>query len=178
MGRIKKEEMKSQDKRYMLFIFGDFSEMENFIDEISYQLVTIVSSEFLKFNYGEFGMVLHFRTKETFVELKDYIDMCLEGQVEQYFLMEATENVDIKMDRKLKKDFLNIDGVKKENKNKEVDVEKLNEVKEKKLPESPKPTVDQILEKITEKGIESLTKEEKQILDNYGKRENGGNKIN
>ena len=201
MGRIKKEEMKSQDKRYMLFIFGDFSEMENFIDEISYQLVTIVSSEFLKFNYGEFGMVLHFRTKETFSELKDYIDMCLEGQVEQYFLMEATENVDIKMDRKLKKDFLNIDGVKKENKNKEVDVEKLNEEKEKKLgnimefilplsdenfefpmkfkrPESPKPTVDQILEKITEKGIESLTKEEKQILDNYGKRENGGNKIN
>ena len=64
MGRNKKEEMKSQDKRYMLFIFGDFSEMENFLDEISYQLVTIVSSEFLKFNYGEFGMVLHFRTKE------------------------------------------------------------------------------------------------------------------
>jgi hypothetical protein len=45
-------------------------------------------------------------------------------------------------------------------------------------PQKPKPTVDQILEKITEKGIESLTKEEKQILDNYGKRENGGNKIN
>jgi hypothetical protein len=127
--------------------------------------------------------------------------MCLDDVVEQYFLMEATENVDIKMDRKLKKDFLNIDGVKKENKNKEVDVEKLSEEKKKKLgdmmefilplsgtnfefpmefkrPESPKPTVDQILDKISEKGIESLTKEEKQILDNYGKRKNGGNKIN
>jgi hypothetical protein len=45
-------------------------------------------------------------------------------------------------------------------------------------PETPKPTVDQILEKITEKGIESLTKEEKQILDNYATRKNGGNKIN
>ena len=199
--RKKKEEMESLDKRYMLFIFGDFTEMENFIDEISYQLITVVSSQFLKFNYGEFGMVLHFRTKETFSELKDYIDMCLDGQVEQYFLMEATENVDIKMERKLKRDFLNIDGVKKENKNKEVDVEKLSEEKEKKIgnimefilplsediinipmtfkrPESPKPTVDQILEKITENGIESLTKEEKQILDNYGKRENGGNQIN
>ena len=104
------------------------------------------------------------------------------------------------MDRKLKKDFLNIDGVKKENKNKKVDVEKLSEEKEKRIgnimefilplseenfqfpmtfkrPESPKPTVDQILDKISEKGIESLTKEEKQILDNYGKRENGGNQI-
>ena len=195
--RKKKEEMESLDKRYMLFIFGDFTEMETFIDEISYQLITVVSSEYLKFNYGEFGMVLHFRTKETFEELKEYIDMCLEGQVEQYFLMEATENVDIKMERKLKKDFLNIDGVKKENKNKEVDVEKLSEEKKKRLgnimdfiiplsediielpmkfkrPESPKPTVDQILDKISEQGIESLTEEEKQILDNYGKRENGG----
>ena len=195
--RKKKEEMESLDKRYMLFIFGDFTEMETFIDEISYQLITVVSSEYLKFNYGEFGMVLHFRTKETFEELKEYIDMCLEGQVEQYFLMEATENVDIKMERKLKKDFLNIDGVKKENKNKEVDVEKLSEEKKKRLgnmmdfiiplsedilefpmkfkrPELPKPTADQILDKISEKGIESLTEEEKQILDNYGKRENGG----
>ena len=195
--RKKKTEMQSPDKRYMLFIFGDFTEMENFIDEISYQLITVVSSEFLKFNYGEFGMVLHFRTKETFEELKEYIDMCLEGQVEQYFLMEATENVDIKMERKLKKDFLNIDGVKKENKNKEVDVEKLSEEKKKRLgnimdfiiplsediiefpikfkrPELPKPTTDQILDKISEQGIESLTEEEKQILDNYGKRENGG----
>jgi hypothetical protein len=199
--RKKKTEMESQDKRYMLFIFGDFTEMENFINDISYQLVTVVSSEFLKFNYGEFGMVLHFRANETFSELKEYIEMCLDDVVEQYFLMEATENVDIKMDRKLKKDFLNIDGVKKENKNKEVDVEKLSEEKQKKLgdmmefilplsetnfefpirverPQKPKPTVDQILEKITDKGIESLTKEEKQILDNYGKRENGGNQIN
>jgi hypothetical protein len=148
-------------------------------------------------------MTLHFRTTESFEDLKEYVDMCLEDLVEQYFLMEATENVDIKMDRKLKKDFLNIDGVKVENKNKEVDVEKLNEEKQKRLgemmdfilplsednfefpmkfkvprPETPKPTVDQILEKITEKGIESLTKEEKQILDNYGKRENGGSQIN
>jgi len=38
-----------------------------------------------------------------------------------------------------------------------------------------KPTVDQILDKISEKGIESLTEEEKQILDNYGKREDRGN---
>ena len=199
--RKKKTEMESQDKRYMLFIFGDFTEMENFIDDISYQLVTVVSSEFLKFNYGEFGMVLHFRANETFSELKEYIEMCLDDVVEQYFLMEATENVDIKMDRKLKKDFLNIDGVKIENKNKEIDVEKLNEEKKNKIggmmdfliplsedminfpmtfkrPPVLEPTVDQILEKITEKGIESLTKEEKQILDNYAKRQNGGNQIN
>ena len=108
MGRKNKEVMESQGKRYMLFIFGDFTENETFINDISYQLVTIISSEYLKFNYGEFGMTLHFRTKESFEDLKEYVDMCLEDLVEQYFLMEATENVDIKMDRKLKKDFFKI----------------------------------------------------------------------
>jgi hypothetical protein len=32
--------------------------------------------------------------------------------------------------------------------------------------------VDEILEKITEKGIESLTEKEKEILENYGKSKN------
>jgi hypothetical protein len=32
------------------------------------------------------------------------------------------------------------------------------------------PTVDEILDKISEKGIETLTEKEKEILDNYGKR--------
>ena len=40
MKRKNKENMESQDKRYMLFIFGDFTELENFIEDISYQLVT------------------------------------------------------------------------------------------------------------------------------------------
>jgi hypothetical protein len=193
MKRKNKENMESQDKKYMLFIFGDFTEMENFIEDISYQLVTVVSSKFLKFNYGEFGMTLHFRTKESFEDLKEYIDMCLDDLVDQYYLIEATENVAIKMDRKLKKDFLNIDGVKVENKNKEIDIEKLSEEKRNKIsgmmdfiiplsenifdfpmkfkvPQALKPTTDEILDKISEKGIESLTTEEKQILDNHGKK--------
>ena len=68
--------MESQDKKYMIFIFGDITEIENFIDEISYQLVSVISSKYLKFTYGEFGMVLHSKSKDIFEELKDYVDMC------------------------------------------------------------------------------------------------------
>jgi hypothetical protein len=39
--------------------------------------------------------------------------------------------------------------------------------------EIEEPTADEILDKITEKGIKSLTEKEKEILDNYGKRKNG-----
>ena len=71
--------------------------------------------------------------RKNFEDLKEYIDMCLDDLVDQYYLIEATENVAIKMDRKLKKDFLNIDGVKVENKNKEIDIEKLSEEKRNKI---------------------------------------------
>ena len=199
MGRKKKEKMESLDKRYMLFLFGDFSVNEKFADEISYHLISVVSSKFLKFNYGEFGMVCHFRSGETFDNLKEYVDMVLNDTIEQYFLVDVGDNFDIKMDRKLKKEFLNIDGEKIENKNGSIEVNeiivktnkkemdnmyhmlfpimdpnffKTGEEKEK------EPSVDEILDRISEEGIESLTEIEKQILDNYGTRKNGGNKIN
>lgn len=195
--RKKKTEMESEGKQYMLFMFGDFADNESFITDVSYQLITVVSSKFMKFNYGEFGMVINFRTKETFEDLKEYIDMCMNEIVEQYFLMEVTSNTDIKMEQKLKRDFLNIDGVKKPTKTKGVSKDDLSEEKKKRISgimefifpltedmikfpfnreeKKEKPTVDQILDKISEKGIESLTEEEKQILDNYGKREDRGN---
>ena len=107
--------------------------------------------------------------------------------------MEATKNVDIRMDSKLKKDFLNIDGdlKKEENKNGAVDVElEKKDMKNfnidlffpifdpnsifNKEKEEIEPTTDEILDKISQNGIESLTEKEKQILDNYGKRKNGG----
>jgi hypothetical protein len=185
-----------QDPSYMLFIFGDFDEQENLATNLSSQLLTVVSSPFLKFTYGEYGVVFHFRSKEVFSDLKEYIDMGMSEITEQYFLMEVTKNMDIKMPRKLKKDFLNIDGEekKKENKTGEINVEsKLKERKEElrnftfeflmptdfnqmvqKNEPDYLPTVDEILDKISENGIESLTEKEKEILDNYGKRKDGG----
>ena len=195
-SKLMRKRQPKQDPSYMLFIFGDFDEQENLATNLSSQLLTVVSSPFLKFTYGEYGVVFHFRSKEVFSDLKEYIDMGMSEITEQYFLMEVTKNVDIKMPRKLKKDFLNIDGEekKKENKTGEINVEsKLRERKEElrnftfeflmptdfnQMVQNNEPdylpTVDEILDKISEKGIESLTETEKEILDNYGKRKDGG----
>ena len=192
-NKIMRKRHPKKDPSYMLFIFGDFEEQETLATNLSSQILTIVSSPFLKFTYGEYGVVFHFRSKEVFSDLKDYIDMAMSEITEQYFLMEVTKNVDIKMPRKLKKDFLNIDGEekKKETKTGEINVE--TELKERReelknftfeflMPselfqtnrgfEIEEPTVDEILDKISEKGINSLTEQEKEILDNYGKRKN------
>jgi hypothetical protein len=194
-SKLMRKRQPKQDPSYMLFIFGDFDEQENLATNLSSQLLTVVSSPFLKFTYGEYGVVFHFRSKEVFSDLKEYIDMGMSEITEQYFLMEVTKNMDIKMPRKLKKDFLNIDGEekKRENKTGEINVEsKLKERREelrnftfeflmpadfdKMVQKEPDylPTVDEILDKISEKGIDSLTETEKEILDNYGKRKDGG----
>lgn len=197
-NKLMRKKQTKKDPAYMLFIFGDFEEHENLASNLSGQLLTVVSSPFLKFTYGEYGVVFHFRSKEDFSDLKEYVDMAMFEITEQYFLMEVTKNMDIKMPRKLKKDFLNIDDqtTKIEPKNGKIDVEELKEKRKKDVknisfdiffpildPNSDfntnkevdyLPTVDEILDKISEKGIESLTEKEKEILDNYGKRKDGG----
>lgn len=193
--RKKRETKPKKDPAYMLFLFGDFSDLESITQELSIQFLPFVTSPYLKYTYGEFGVVFHFRSGETFTDLKEYVDMSLNEIVDQYYLMEATKNVDIKMDRKLKKDFLNIDGETKKEQPKTGTIDVESKVRERReelrnftfefmLPMdinfNPKkepdylPTVDEILDKISEKGIESLTETEKEILDNYGKRKDGG----
>jgi hypothetical protein len=193
--RKKRETKPKKDPAYMLFLFGDFSDLETITQELSIQFLPFVTSPYLKYTYGEFGVVFHFRSSETFTDLKEYVDMSLNEIVDQYYLMEATKNVDIKMDRKLKKDFLNIDGETKKEQPKTGTIDVESKVRERReelrnftfefmLPMdmnfNPKqetdyiPTVDEILDKISEKGIETLTEKEKQILDEYGKRQNGG----
>jgi hypothetical protein len=191
--RKKRETKPKKDPAYMLFLFGDFSDLESITQELSMQFLPFVTSPFLKYTYGEFGVVFHFRSGEIFTDLKEYVDMSLNEIVDQYYLMEATKNVDIKMDRKLKKDFLNIDGETKKEQQKTGTIDVDSKIKERReelknftfefmLPMdfNPKkepdylPTVDEILDKISEKGIETLTEKEKEILDNYGKRKNGG----
>jgi hypothetical protein len=189
--RKKRETKPKKDPAYMLFLFGDFSDLESITQELSIQFLPFVTSPYLKYTYGEFGVVFHFRSGETFTDLKEYVDMSLNEIVDQYYLMEATKNVDIKMDRKLKKDFLNIDGETKKEQPKTGTIDVESKVRERReelrnftfefmLPMdmnfNPKqepdylPTVDEILDKISEKGIETLTEKEKEILDNYGKR--------
>ena len=192
---MSRKKIEKKDAEYMLFLYGDFAESEKITEDITLQLVTITSSEYLKFTYGEYGAAIHFRSKELFSELKEYIDMVFNEITDQYFLVEIKGNYDIKMTRKMKKDFLNIDGIvkKEETRNGTINVEeeknRINNIKnfsfEMFLPildeneflrnrkqEIIEPTVDEILDKIVEKGIQSLTESEKNILDNYGKSKN------
>lgn len=183
-----------EEKTYMLFIYGDFRDKEEGVEELALQLIPIVSSDFVKYNYGDHGLVCHFSTRETFDDLVEYVDMVLNGVIEQYFIVEKTENCFIQMPKKLKDDLLKINNEEKsDTKNGKIEINTNFKPYEYKDPdkiinmfiplfnpediiytpyEPYEPTVDEILDKITEKGIESITKQEREILENYAKREN------
>jgi hypothetical protein len=196
MSRKKTNTKQKKDPQYMLFVFGDLAESSEVTQYISSQLLTIVSSQFLKYTYGEYGIVFNFRSDETFDDLKEYVDMALSDLTDQYFLLETTKNFEIKMPRKMKKDFLNIDNqlsndipiagsISKEEKPKfnwdekkiitfdfllPVINQNFENITEEIVEEEP--SIDDILDKISERGIDSLTKRETEILENYGKRKN------
>ena len=187
--------------QYMLFIFGDFKGKEKLIELIALQLSAFTDkNSYVKYNYGDYGIVLNFQSHYNFYNLRDHVHIVLEKVAPQYFLFERPkhmyafmppelklnlfdlneENVNIEQKDVNFKDTMNImdnflinltSSLSPDNIFSEDDMERMfenimNEVERK---EEVKPTIDEILDKIKDKGIKSLTNSEKQILDEYSK---------
>ncbi len=189
-----------ESKQYMIFIYGDYKGKDKIVELIAIQLSAFSDPDtYLKYNYGDFGVVVNFNSNFNFYELRDHIHIVLEKAVDQYFLIETPNTMYAHMPPEMK---LNLFDLNEENhkfeetvkteKNEsnimdkfifniastllpdgilsEEDMDKmfeniLTQVNNK----EPKPSIDDILEKIQEMGIDSLTNFEKQILDEYAK---------
>lgn len=195
--------MKEQQEpyQYLLFIFGDFKGKDKIIELIALQLSSFTDKHsYVKYNYGDYGVVMNFQSHINFYNLRDHVHIILEKVAPQYFLFERPkhmyaymppelklnlfdlneENVNIEQKDVNFKDMMNImdnflinltSTISPEIMLSEDDMERMfenimNDVENK---GRVKPTIDDILDKIKEKGIESLTNSEKQILDEYSK---------
>jgi len=187
--------------QYLLFIFGDFKGKDKIIELIALQLSSFTDkNSYVKYNYGDYGIVMNFQSQYSFYSLRDHVHIVLEKVAPQYFLFERPKHMYAYMPPELKlnlfdlneeninieqkdvnfKDMMNImdnflinltSTLSPENMLSEDDMERMfenimNEVDRK---EEVRPTIDDILDKIREKGIESLSNSEKQILDEYSK---------
>jgi len=186
--------------QYLLFIFGEFKNNDKIVELIASQ-ISIFTDEnsYLKYNYGDYGIVMHFQSHFSFYNLRDHVHVVLEKVVPQYFLMERPKNFYAFMPPELK---LNLFDLYEENHNEEqtnvnfkdmmniVDnflinitssinedlfsEESMNNMFENimtKLDNEKKyvPTIDELLDKIKDNGLDSLTDNEKQLLDEYSK---------
>ena len=168
-------------KKYLLLVFGDL-EKENVIDAVFHGMSTVVDSKFLKFQFTNGTGIFHFASEVNHEDLYDYITGLLYGISENFILTEMTDKLTVHMEEKVKTHLLDLD-----NETESVEMtfdfstmdkpgmeEFGNDFVEFILDEFKKevkpPSLNQILDKINEKGIKSLSAYEKEILDNYSKK--------
>ena len=169
-------------KKYLLFIFGYSN--ERLILETLADLEKI--SEDIRFFTGDGYGIYHFESKEDAESIKDAIMIHMEGTVQSVFVFSLDGEHSIEMDKDLKDAFLDakfnennlsekLDKIREkyldvleESVEEQIGIIPLKELLRKhlaSLPEKPL-TVDDILDKILEKGLKSLTEREKNFLDN------------
>jgi len=185
-------------KKYMLFVYGDFNKGDELVRELTAEFATIIESNYMKFIFNPHSFVAHFSSKVPFEDLKIHIDQVLSFQVEQYFLTEMSSDFAVGMNPELMNGLFDLENEDDEKsiitmkmilndfvedgenglmdflKNLPQIMEKvINEEFDDEMPKKRKKTLslDEVLDKITEEGIESLTEEEKETLENYARRQ-------
>jgi len=165
-------------KKFFLIVFGDFNS-EEFCKEVALTLTPIVDSPHLKFNHTKGNILFHFASEVSQEEIYEYIMISLIDKCQYFILAENTDKVSLFLPPNVQEhlmDLVNegndvemriqVDSTK--NLMSQEDEEEfvallLEEVKR----QVKKPSLDQILDKLNNKGIDALTKFEKDTLDEY-----------
>jgi hypothetical protein len=170
-------------KKYLLTIFGDLEIYEK-QEEVVISLSPLVDSPSLKFQYGKEFMIVHFASELEPKEIYEFLEMCSENLYDSFILSEYNEKVSVFMSNENREHLFDLDGSKGTsgqemiitiNKDEEYfeDDEEEDEFTSKIIAELKRqlkpPTLDQLLDKINEKGYEVLSNFEKGILENYSK---------
>jgi hypothetical protein len=171
-------------KKYLLTIFGSFEEKDCIT--IANNLQPIVDSQNLKFQYRDNVIILHFGSEFLLDDIHEFIKMTddVEETFDMFILSEFNDTVSVHMtdgtDEQLfdlDEETENIDMVKvtpkgkfenyydEDNEN-DIALVLLNEIKK----NLNTPSLDQLLDKMVEHGVDSLTPYEKAILDNYSQK--------
>lgn len=187
-----------EEKSYLLLVYGNYDGGEKFVKEIVNQFAPVLSSNMMKYTWGENGLVCHFDSNVDFDDLQMFVQDVMGMMCEQYFFMEKPDKMSVHGPQEIIEHLFelenNVDGYVYKNENLEDpngmeldkimeffmsindevesaindddednDIELIKKSKKKK----PEPNIDDILDKMIDKGKDSLTKKEKKILDNY-----------
>lgn len=166
-------------KKYILTIIGKFDSIE-LCQDIAISLTPIVDSPNLKFQHSQGILLFHFDSEVSKDEIFDFVNGVLFEITESYILTELSDNVTLSLPSEVKSHLLDLNGtdddiplrsdLKKKNYSDFDEIEE-DDFVDLLLKENrsffKKPTLDQILDKINLKGMDSLTPFEKDILESF-----------
>lgn len=169
---------------YLLTIIGEFSTSES-CKNIGLSITPIVDSPNLKFHYTKNVLIYHFSSEVSQEEITDYIKGILFGVSDLFILNKMTDDVSVSAPKEIYDYLFDLDSV-GGNMEMKFDMARiksnldfmeeeeddlvallLEEMRESNF--IKKPSLDQILDKVLSKGISSLSKFEKDILETYSK---------
>lgn len=169
-------------KNYLLTIIGGI-ESEEMCKDIAITMSPLVDSPNLKFQHKKNVLFLYFGTEVCKEELYEYVSGVFYGVVDTFVLTEVSDNVTVHMPEPMighlfdlessdgdTKNDINMSRVMKNKDFLEGDDEEFISTMLKQLDTlKSRPSLDQILDKINNKGYESLTPFEQDTLENYSK---------
>lgn len=185
--------------KYILFVFTKNDNPKEFTEQIAEELSILSDSPNLNYYYGPESSVFTISTLDSYEDVKDYVDMTVGiGDIMYILLPYTPDKLSYGLPKKISEHLFN-DGIsdymsentKKFDEN-EIEVRNMvrNHIKEeffldlskfdddeddeddeiiKIKSKKRKPTFDELFEKITESGIESLSQEELVTLNQYSK---------
>lgn len=184
--------MKRNKSNYLLYVFSTHKNQEKFVKMLAEEVVIISNSEDVKYYFGPESVVLKFSSNESFNDIGEYLKSILgssgivffihqyteknlsywlDSEINEYLFgkendLSPTEEQKVEFQKVFFKD-LNDENFETISENEELfcednDIVKLS--KKKKIP-----TLNELLDKISEKGLSSLNKTELELLNNYSK---------
>lgn len=193
MSRNKKEVVGT---KYFLILFVRFGKNKKLLTDILCQFDQILTSKYLKYQEGEDCVIIHFETDETLKNVREYSRMVLDDTVGNYILFPNNKNVYLSLPEEFKEHLLdletntfNMDNPidiiwENDDEDDEDEDDILSEIYKKNNKKAPleqllsslntqteqQLSLDELLEKVQNKGFKSLTKKEKEQLYDYSKR--------
>ena len=169
-------------KKYLLTVFGNF-ESEN-CEEIAHCLEPIIDSTHLKFQYRSGVIIFHFESEIQMADIHEFVELTSYDMYDSFILTEYNDNVSVFMTDDMKQHLFDLETETEgaitfefETKNDfdisydeddedDIVTALMNQVKK----NLQIPTLDQLLDKVVDNGVESLTPYEKATLDNYSQK--------
>jgi hypothetical protein len=166
-------------KKYFLFVVGEFSDLSK-ICYIVDSIAEVTTSPYVKFNFvDKRTLVLHFGTNISFDRLKNLADIATDKSANSNFLLEYTDNMSVSfLQPSVLESFLDLTTCSKtsdlnnylhqkvQEYSNEIETTKVETKIKEEVIIREELSVDGILDKINEKGIKSLTNEEREFLKN------------
>ena len=180
--------------KYIIFIFGETDNQDKFVNLVCDSIILNINVDYIKFFYGDTSCVYTFKSETPFDDVSKKVTEILKNINVSYFLLpysdfeinaridEATlehlfgKDLDEEMPDSDEMDLVEpqtffsrldeaLENLKEgiDDYDDEIDIEILPRLKKKK----PIKTLDEILDQINENGLNSLTEEDKQLLEKY-----------